>query len=131
VPNFAARGRINHGARYFAGAALSAVVSNLVLIGGDHAKLPDLISVVLSWFAGGTIGYAWHHKISFGTEPSLGGYLRFMGGSALGIPLAYGAIAFFHTGLRWQMWLAAPSATIVLFGYNYASARIAILKFRR
>jgi len=120
-----------HSARYLGGAILCALVNNVILIAGHAAGLADFTSVVICWFAGGTTGYLWHHRITFRVAPSRAGYLRFLAGSALGIPLSYLALALFHQWLDWEMWLAAPATTIAMFAYSYLSARIALLWRRR
>lgn len=118
---------VPHGVRYLGGAVLCALVNNVVLILGDRLGWPDLAGVLAGWFAGGTTGYLWHHRISFAVAHSWAGYARFLAGSALGIPLAWLAVVGFHQWLAWPMWLAAPAATVALFAYNYASARVALL----
>lgn len=116
-----------HFARYAGGAVLCALVNNLVLIGGDMAGLSQLACVLAAWAMGGTIGYLWHHRLTFRAPPSLAGYRNMMAGTLLGLPLTYAIIAVLHGWLGWPMWLAAPVMTVIMVAYNYLNARLAIL----
>lgn len=114
------------GLRYVTGACLCALISNVVLISGDWLGWTLAANVILSWLAGGSTGYLWHANITYSTATSWAAYLRFLGGALLGIPLAWLALWVCQQLLGWPMWLAAPAATLVLFGYHWANAFIAI-----
>lgn len=116
-----------HVVRYAGGAVLCALSNNIVLIGGDAAGLPQWASVLLAWATGGTLGYLWHHRVTFRAPPKLAGYFSMMTGGLLALPITYAVIALLHGVLRWPMWLAAPAMTVIMFGYNYLNARLAIL----
>lgn len=119
-----------HFARYAGGALLCALVNNLILISTDKGGLPDLVGVMLAWCVGSTIGYMWHHRLTFRMPPSLAGYRNMMVGTLLGLPISYAILIFLHRWLAWPMWLAAPVMTVIMVVYNYLNARLAIL-FRR
>ena len=116
-----------HSLRYLLGSVICTVINNLVLIVSDTLRIPDLSAVIVTWAIGGSVGYAWHRRVTFAAETSRRGYFQFMAGVALGIPLTYFAILLFHVALAWPMWLAAPAATLTLIPYNYLNARFAIV----
>ena len=107
---------------------LCAIVNNVLLIVGDAAELPQLVSVLLAWLAGGTLGYLWHQRLTYRASPSWRSYLQLLAGSMIAIPLAWGVIAILQGWLGLTMWLAAPIATVAMFAYNYLNARLAILR---
>ena len=115
-------------ARYLGSAVVTALVNNVVLIGADRAGFGYAGVLAWSWAITGSLGYFLHVRFTFRAAPALGGYLRFMFGLALGIPLAFAAIWVFKSGLGWPMWAAAPAATVAMVVYNYLAARLAILR---
>lgn len=117
-----------HSVRYVAVAGLSAVISNAILIGGDAAGIGYTLLVLLSWLVTGTLAYLAHAIFTFRQPIIAGSWVRFLAGSAIGIPAAWLLIALFRTQLGWPMALSAPVATVVMFGYNYLNARLAILR---
>lgn len=114
------------GVRYLSGSALCAVVNNVVLIGVDAVQGPLIAGVLLSWFLGGMTGFVWHSRLTYNTSLSLGAFLRFMAGALLGIPLAWAVLWLLTQALGWAMWLASPTATVILFCYHYLNAFLAI-----
>ena len=117
-----------HSIRYAAVAGLSAVVSNTILIGGDAIGLGYTVLVLTSWLITGTVSYLLHAFFTFHTGMALGSLIRFLVGAAVGIPAAWLLIGLFGQILAWPMILAAPAATVVMFGYHYINARLAILR---
>lgn len=115
-----------HGLRYGTGAVLCALVSNAVLIAADRVGWPLLAGVVLSWLGGGLVGYVWHARVTYRARLTPLAAMRFLGGSSLGIPLAWAVLALLSQGLGWPMVLAAPTATVVLSGYHALNAFVAI-----
>lgn len=117
-----------HSLRYIAVAGLSAVVSNAILIGGEVAGIGYTVLVLISWFVTGTLAYSAHAFFTFRQPIAAGPWLRFLAGAAFGIPAAWLLIVLFGKVLGWPMALAAPAATLVMFGYHYINARFAILR---
>ncbi|MBS0254995.1 MAG: GtrA family protein [Proteobacteria bacterium] len=114
--------------RYLGSAVITALVNNAVLIAADRAGFGYAGVLAWSWAITGSLGYLLHVRYTFRATRSLAGYARFMGGVALGIPLAFAAIWLFKSGLGWPMWAVAPAATLVMVIYNYLAARLAILR---
>jgi len=114
--------------RYLGGAGLCALANNVVLIVAAARGVSNLPAVIMAWLTGGTIGYLWHHSVTFRTAARWRGYFQMMAGSAIGIPLAWGAIALLRGPLGLPMWAAAIVATVAMALYNYLNARLAITR---
>ena len=113
--------------RYAVVGATVAVLSNVLLIGGDRLGIAYPILVAAAWALAGTLAYWLHARWTFRQTLGRVAYARFMAGAALGVPLAMAAVWLFFQALRWPMPVAAPAATLAMFVYNYFSARLAIL----
>lgn len=118
--------QVRRNVRYLAGAALCALVNNVVLIGVDAFGGPLIAGVLLSWLCGGVTGFVWHSQLTYKTPLSSAAFLRFMTGVLIGIPLSWGVLWLLTHVLGWSMWLASPTATVALFCYNYLNAFVAI-----
>ena len=86
-----------------------AVLSNVVLIGGDRLGIAYPVLVAEAWALSGTLAYLLHARWTFRQAPGGAAYARFMAGSALGVPLAMAAVWLFFQALRWPMAVAAPA----------------------
>lgn len=116
-----------HSVRYIAVALLSAVLGNVIVIGGDALGVWYAALVLVSWFVAGSLAYVLHAVFTFQAGIALGLWLRFMAGNALGVP-AWMLVVGFGKMMGWPMALCAPLATLVMFAYNYINARLAILR---
>lgn len=121
------KGALKSGGRYFGGAVICALINNAILISGDAIGLPDLASVLVAWFVGGSVGYLWHCLVTFKQPLIPRFYGQFMIGMTIGIPLTWLSILFFRHVVGWPMTLSSPATTVVLVLYNYLNARLAIL----
>ncbi len=114
-------------ARYLGVGVTVAVTNNVILIVGDWAGLGYGALMTVTWMVGGTLGYWLHSSYTFRRDRGFAAYARFMGGVALGVPLALALLAGLKSGLGLPMWIAAPTATVAMLIYNYLSARLAIV----
>jgi len=114
-------------ARYLMVGGSVALVNNIVLIGGDRLGLHYTPLIVATWAIGGTLGYLLHSHFTFRAAHGWAAYVRFMGGVALGTPIAWMMMAGLKSGMGLPMWIAAPAVTLGMVLYNYLSARAAIL----
>lgn len=117
----------HHSIRYIVVALLSAVIGNAIMIGGDAAGISYPVLVFVSWTVTGTSAYTLHAVFTFQQRIVPGSWLRFMAGNAISLP-AWVLIVGFGKLQGWPMALSSPLATVVLFGYNYLNARLAILR---
>lgn len=114
--------------RYSVSGAAAAIANNIVLIGGDRLGISYVVLVAASWFIGGTLAFALHSHVTFRKPTRWSSYGRFMAGAAFGVPLALALVAVMLSGLGWPMWIVAPASTLIMYLYNYASARLAIMR---
>lgn len=115
-------------ARYLSVGAACAVANNLIMIAGDrlgihYAALTTLCFALVTPFA-----YWMHTAFTFETERSFRGFFLFSAGVATAFPISLLLMALLYSGLGAPMIVAAPVTTVLLFVWNYFSARTAILR---
>jgi len=118
---------ISRTARYTIVGGVCAATHNIVMILGDFAGAHYVPMTLVSFSLVTPLGYLLHCGFTFGERLSLQGLLRFTSGVAAGFPLSLAVMAILCSGLRLPVVVAAPIATAVLFLWNYASARWAIV----
>ena len=121
--------RLTHSrpARYIVVGAICAVVHNVVMIVCDFLGFHYLPMNFVSFGIVTLLGYLLHSGFTFRGQLSIAAFLCFAAGLAVGFPISLLVMAILCTGLGIPVTIAAPSATIVLFVWNYASAQWAIL----
>ena len=115
-----------HG-RYLAGGAICAILNNIILIGGDALGFGYGLLTFLTFLITGTVAYRLHCWFTFRKARRWDGYLQFMAGIALGVPVTLLLLALLCSLLGLPMWIAAPVLTVLMLLYNYANARLAIV----
>lgn len=115
-----------HAATFLFGSLLCAGVNCFVLIAGDWLSIHYLVLLVVCYFTSSSVGYVYHCRITFDQPMHLSGYLGFVGGIWLGLPVSLGLIAFMLHWVLWPMWIAAPTMTVIMFVYHYVIARLTI-----
>ena len=113
--------------RYLVIAACSALSFNAVLIGVHWAGAHYLAALVAAFSVVVVGAYCAHAAFTFEVEFSGRGFARFLGTQLLGFPISLAILAGLIDGLGLPVWIATPIATILLFFYNFISARWAIL----
>ena len=117
-----------HGRRYLTVGALCALIHNVIMIGGDYVGLHYLPATLVSFAVVTPLGYFLHCRFTFRKARSLGGFVRFMSGIAIGYPISLALMILFCSGLALPVVIAAPLATAILFAFNYVSAHWAIVR---
>ena len=113
--------------RYASVGAACAVMSNILLVTGDALGLHYMVSTVLTFAIVTPGAYLLHSAYTFGEPLSWAALWRFSAGLAFGFPLLFLVMALLCSGLRLPMIVAAPLATLIMFIWNYISARWAIV----
>ena len=112
--------------RYTVMGAICAATHNTLMILGGWAGLSYVPMSLLSFLVVTPLGYSLHARFTFGASFSMYDFCRFSGGVAAGFPLYFVVMAFLCSGIRLNIVLASPMTTIVLYVWNYASARWAM-----
>lgn len=73
------------------------------------------------------VGYLHQTIVTFGKPPSWPRFFLFAIGTLSGFVLSLGLTMLFCSGLGLPVFVATPLATLLLFMWNYVSARHAIL----
>ncbi len=117
--------------RYLVIACFCAASHNVIMIAGDYVGISYAIMTFVSFMLVTPTAYALHTRFTFAERLSAARLLRFVSGTAIGLPLSLLVMAILCTLLKLPVIIAAPIATVVLFGWNYASAHLSILgRFR-
>jgi putative flippase GtrA len=106
---------------------LCLLISNVVLIAGDWARLPLSISIGFSYLLVVIIGYVLHSMLSFRRPLVLAAFGRYALAMSLNIPLAFGAVWLWRDAVALPMVWAAPLATLCAAGVNFVLSRWAVL----
>ena len=113
--------------RYATVGALCAAMNNVLLIGGEFAGLHYTASSLLAFAVVTPTAYWLHAAHTFREPLSWRGLGRFTAGLLMGLMIFFLVIALLCSVLELPMIVAAPIATLILFVWNYVSARWAIV----
>jgi len=114
--------------RYLWGGAICAIFHNVLVIGLATVGVPYPVALVVSFCITTPIGYLFHSAVTFGERRSWGRLMRFVGGSLAGFGWSAALMIGMHGGLGLPIVVATPLATAMLFLWNFASARWAIVR---
>lgn len=114
--------------RYLWGGAICALLHNVLVIGLAGQGVPYPLALVVSFLITVPIGYLFHTMITFGEPRSWDRLIRFTTGSLAGFGWSALLMIGMHNGLGLPIVVATPLATVLLFLWNFASARWAIVR---
>lgn len=113
--------------RYMAGGVVCALLHNVIMVATSAYGIPYPPALVLSFLVTAPIGYAIHSAYTFETACSARRLQRFIGGAASGFAVSAALMVLFCSGLGIPVAVATPIATVLVFFWNFALARWAIL----
>jgi putative flippase GtrA len=113
--------------RYLIIGAFCAAAHNIVMIGADWIGLHYIWSTTASFLLVTPVAFWLHSRFTFGAALSWRNLQAFALGVAAGFPLSVLVMAVLCSGLDLPVLIAAPVATVILFSWNYVSARFAII----
>ena len=113
--------------RYLAGGIACALLHNVIMITTSAYGMPYPPALVLSFAITTPIGYAIHSAYTFEAACSTRRLQRFMAGAVSGFVVSALLMALMCSGLGMPVAIATPIATVLLFVWNFALARWAIL----
>jgi putative flippase GtrA len=113
--------------RFLAGGGACALLHNVIMIGTSAYGMPYPPALVLSFSLTTPIGYLIHSAYTFETACSRRRLQRFMAGAMSGFLVSAALMVLLCSGLGVPVAVATPIATLLLFFWNFALARWAIL----
>jgi putative flippase GtrA len=122
-----ARPVVGQASRYLAGGGACALLHNIIMIGTSAHGMPYPPALVLSLLLTTPIGYLIHSAYTFEKGCSWMSLRRFLAGIASGFVLSAALMVLMCSGLGMPVAIATPIATLLLFAWNFAVARWAIL----
>jgi len=112
--------------RYIFVGLICAVLHNAVMIGCDFAGIHYVVSSLISYGLVVVCGFALHCYVTFEQRPSRKSFLRYAAAMATNYPASIVLMFLFCDLAGLSVPVAAPLATILLFAWNYLTARWAI-----
>lgn len=106
---------------------LCAGLNIAVLVCGDHAGLHYALSSTLSFLLCVCVGFAFHSRWTFKSEPSVEGLARYALALAVNLPASVVSLWLLHEFMKLPMEVAAPASTISLTAMNFILSRWAIM----
>ena len=116
--------------RYLVGGALCALLHNIIMICGTQLGIAYPVMLILSFCITTPIGYLIHSVFTFEKARSWIRLQRFLLTAIIGFLGSMMLMVLLCTGLRVPVIVATPVATVLLFLWNFTSARWAILQGR-
>jgi putative flippase GtrA len=113
--------------RYLAGGVFCAVLHNVIVIAVTQSGIGYPVALIVSFCITTPVGYVIHSAFTFGAARSLDRLRRFLLASVAGFFGSAALMVVLCTGLRVPVIVATPVATVILFLWNFTSARWAIL----
>ncbi|HEX4507445.1 MAG TPA: GtrA family protein [Alphaproteobacteria bacterium] len=118
---------VGQSARYSAVGAVCAVASNIVIIGSNLAGINDQVAIILAVATVTPLAYVLQSWFTFHSPLSMQRFLRFVAGVGVGTLWFVLLMTLFQHVLGMTVWVASPLTTLLIFIWNFAAARWAIL----
>jgi putative flippase GtrA len=106
---------------------LCAVLSNTAVIVLVRYGYGSVVATLLAFGPVLLIGYALHSVFTFDREPSRLTFTRYALATAANLPIWMAALYAFSDVLRVSIGIVAPAATLLIFLWNYMSAKWAFI----
>lgn len=119
---------IGQSARYSLVGAFCAVASNVVIIGSSFAGINDQLAIALALAIVTPLAYILQSWFTFRSPLSLQRFMRFVGGVGVGTLWFVLLMTLFQQVMGMPVWIASPLTTLLIFVWNFAAARWAILR---
>lgn len=113
--------------RYAIVGLICAAAHNAILLVADRWLIHYVASCVLSYVVVVVLGFALHVRFTFAQQPTWGAFQRYALSMAANYPITLVLLFLMRDRAGWPMAAAAPTATIVLFAWNYFASRWAIV----
>jgi putative flippase GtrA len=113
--------------RFVLTGGLCAVLNNTLVVVLVHAGFGSSVASVMAFGPVLLIGYALHSVFTFGTPPSRLSFSRYAFAMAANFPIWIAALYVFCEVLKASIAIAAPATTVLIFLWNYMSAKWAFV----
>jgi putative flippase GtrA len=97
------------------------------MIGGDVIGFHYVLSTVIAFALAVALGFSLHSTFTFEQRPSVKSFLRYTAGMAMNFPAWIALLFLFCDVLGLSVPVASAVATILLFVWNFAASRWAIV----
>lgn len=114
--------------RYLSGGVICALLHNVLVISLTFAGAHYAVALVVSFLVTTPVGYLFHTAVTFGEPRSWDRLIRFMGGSLAGFGWSAALMIVACSGLGLPVAVATPLVTAIVFLWNFAAARWAIVR---
>lgn len=131
IPKIPTRGLslpiIRQSVRYSLVGIVCACVSNLIIIGSALAGINDQVAIILAVATVTPLGYILQSWFTYRSPLSMQRFMRFLGGIGVGTLWFVLLMTLFQRIIGMPVWIASPLTTFLIFIWNFAASRWAIL----
>lgn len=129
IPKMPIGGRplIKQSARYTVVGAVCACASNLIIIGGNLTGINDQVAIALAVAIVTPLAYILQSWFTYGSPLSMQRFIRFLSGVGVGTLWFVLLMTLFQRIIGMPVWIASPLTTLLIFVWNFAASRWAIL----
>jgi putative flippase GtrA len=113
--------------RFVLVSGVCALLSNVLVISFAQVGLGYIAASLLAFGPVLLVGYALHSLVTFGTPVSQLSFIRYTLAMAANFPLWIGLLFVFCDVFKVAVAIAAPATTLLIFLWNYLSAKWAFL----
>ena len=113
--------------RYLLVGLTCALLHNAIMIGCDRFGIHYVVSSLISYVAVVICGFALHSYFTFERRPTVRAFIRYGVSMAANFPASVALMFLFCDVAGLTVPIAAPLATVLLFVWNFAASRWAIV----
>lgn len=113
--------------RFAAVGAFCALLTNIAVIALVRHGFGSLVASLLAFWPILLTGYTLHAAVTFATPPSRASFIRYVLVTLANFPIWAAALYLLGDVLSWSIMVVAPATTLILFLWNYLSARWAFV----
>jgi putative flippase GtrA len=117
--------------RFMAVGLLCALMHNAIVLGADWFGIHYVVGCIVSYVVVVVVGFALHVHFTFQESRTLAAFWRYAIGMAANYPLTLALLFLMCDVATLQVAIAAPLATVLLFAWNFAASRWAIVRTHR
>lgn len=105
-----------------------AATHNAILLGADLWHVHYALSCAMSYVVVVVLGFALHVRYTFQRPPIAASFWRYALSMAANYPITLALLFLMCDIISWPVAIAAPTATVLLFVWNFLASRWAIVR---